>query len=50
MVSGCPFLLQVILVAGEPVETQVRLEVPASWVTDVMLGGARQEHNTYRVQ
>ena len=26
MVSGCPSLIQVTVVAGEPVETQVRLD------------------------
>ena len=45
MVSGCPFLLQDTVVAGEPVETQVRLEDVGSWVNSrcVMLGGAGEE-------
>ena len=46
MVSGCPFLIQVTVVAGEPVEIQVTLEDMNPWVTDVMLGGAEEEHNT----
>ena len=45
MVSGCPFLLQVTLVAGEPVETQVT-SGDMDPLTDVMLGGAGEEHNT----
>ena len=45
MVSGCPFLLQVTLVAGEPVEIQVTLG-DMDPLTDVMLGGAGEEHNT----
>ena len=45
MVSGCPFLIQVTLVAGEPVETQVTLG-DVNPLTDVMLGGAGEEHNT----
>ena len=45
MVSGCPFLIQVTLVAGEPVEIQVTLEDMASRVTDMILGGTGEEHN-----
>ena len=46
MVSGCPFLIQVTLVAGEPVEIQVTLEDMLPRVTDVILGGTGEEHNT----
>ena len=48
MVSGCPFLIQVTLVAGEPVEIQVRLDDTGPWVNPrcVMLGGAREEYHT----
>ena len=45
MVSGCPFLLQVTVVAGEPVEIQVTIG-DMDPLTDVMLGGAGEEHNT----
>ena len=45
MVSGCPFLIQVTVVAGEPVEIQVTLEDMGSWVTDVIPGGTGEEHN-----
>ena len=44
MVSGCPFLIQVTLVAGEPVEIQVRVEDMDPRVTDVMLGVAGEEY------
>ena len=45
MVSGCPSLIQVTLVAGEPVEIQVRVDNMDSWVNlkFVMLGGAVRE-------
>ena len=45
MVSGCPFLIQVTVVAGEPVEIQVTVEDMNPRVTDVMLGGAGEEHS-----
>ena len=46
MVSGCPFLIQVTLVAGEPVEIQVTLEgMLLPRVTDVILGGTGEEHS-----
>ena len=32
MVSGCPSFIQVTVVAGEPVEIQVRVEDMVSWV------------------
>ena len=38
-VSGCPFLVQETVVAGEPVEVQVRVE-DESEVNATMLGGA----------
>ena len=46
MVSGCPSFIQVTVVAGEPVEIQVRVEDMGSWVNPscTMLGGA--EKNT----
>ena len=42
MVNGCPSLIQVTLVAGEPVEIQAKVEDVGSWVNPrwVMLGGA----------
>ena len=42
MISGCPSFIQVTLVAGEPVEVQVRVDDMDSWVNlrFVMLGGA----------
>ena len=39
MISGCPFLVQETVVAGEPVEVQVRVE-DESEVNATMLGGA----------
>ena len=45
MVSGCPFLIQVTLVAGEPVEVQIKVEDMNPRVTDVIVGGAGEEHN-----
>ena len=47
MVTGCPFLLQVTVVAGEPVEVQVRLEdeLEACEVNAVTLGGAGRRHH-----
>ena len=32
MVSGCPSLIQVTVVAGEPVEIQVKVEDVGPWV------------------
>ena len=48
MVSGRPFLIQVTVVVGEPVEIQVRLDDTGPWVNPrcVMLGGAREEYHT----
>ena len=45
MVSGCPSFIQVTLVAGEPVEMQVRVEDVGPWVNPrcVMLGRAGRE-------
>ena len=45
MVSGCPSLIQVTLVAGEPVEMQVRLEdvFPGENIKLVILGFAAWE-------
>ena len=42
MVSGCPSLLQVTVVAGEPVEIQVRVDDMCPWVNPrcVILGGS----------
>ena len=42
MVTGCPFLLQVTVVAGEAVEVHVRTqdELEGCEVNDVILGGA----------
>ena len=42
MVSGCPSLLHVTVVAGEAVEVHVRLEdeLEGCEVNDVILGGA----------
>ena len=42
MVTGCPFLVQETVVAGEPVEVQVRAEDESedSEVNDTILGGA----------
>ena len=47
MVSGCPSLIQVTVVAGEPVEMQVRLDDMDPWVNPrcVMLGGAGKEYH-----
>ena len=51
MVSGCPSLIQVTLVAGEPVEIQVRVDDIDSWVNlrFVMLGGAVRERVPYLI-
>ena len=48
MVSGCPSLIQVTVVAGEPAEMQVRLDDSGPWVNPkrVMLGGAAMKHHT----
>ena len=45
MVSGCPSLIQVTLVAGEPVEIQVRVDDICPWVNPrcVILGGSGRE-------
>ena len=45
MVSGCPSLIQVTLVAGEAVEMQVRLDELDPWVNPrwAMLGGAGKD-------
>ena len=45
MVSGCSFLIQVTVVAGEPVEIQVKVDDIGSWVNSrcVMLGRAGTE-------
>ena len=45
MVSGCPSLIQVTVVAGEAVEIQVKVEDVGPWVNSrcVMLGGAGEE-------
>ena len=45
MVSGCPSLIQVTLVAGEPVEIQVKVEDMEPYVSlrCVMLGGAEKK-------
>ena len=42
MISGRPFLVQETVVAGEPVEVQIRVEdeFEDSEVNDTMLGGA----------
>ena len=42
MVRGCPFLVQVTVVAGEPVEVQVRVEdkLEVCEVNVTILGGA----------
>ena len=42
MISGCPFLVQETLVAGEPVEVQVRVEDESedSEVNNTILVGA----------
>ena len=42
MVSGCPSLIQVTVVAGEPVEIQVRVDDMCPWVNPrcVILGGS----------
>ena len=51
MVSGCPSFIQVTVVAGEPVEIQVRVDDTGSWVNSrcVILGGSREEtpHSLY---
>ena len=51
MVSGCPSLIQVTLVAGEPVEIQVRVDDMDSWVNlrFVILGGAVWERVPYLI-
>ena len=48
MVSGCPSLIQVTVVAGEPVEIQVRVDDMHPWVNPrcVILGGSG-EGTTY---
>ena len=48
MVSGCPSLIQVTVVAGEPVEIQVRVDDVAPWVNPrcVILGGSGKEYHT----
>ena len=45
MVSGCPSLIQVTVVAGEPVEIQVSVDDMYSWVNPrcVILGGSGEE-------
>ena len=51
MVSGCPSLIQETVVAGEPVEIQVRADDMDSWVNlrFVMLGGAVRERVPYQI-
>ena len=46
MVNGCPFLVQETVVAGEPVEVQVRVEDDSegSEVNATMLGRAAREN------
>ena len=48
MVTGCPFLLQVTVVAGEPVEVQVRVEdgFEACEVNAIIVGGAGRKHHS----
>ena len=45
MVSGCPSQTQVTVVAGEPVEIQVRVDDMYPWVNPrcVILGGSGEE-------
>ena len=45
MVSDCPSFIQVTVVAGEPVEIQVRVGDTGSWVNSrcVILGGSGEE-------
>ena len=45
MVRGCPFLVQVTVVAGEPVEVQVRVEdeLEVCEVNATISGGAGGE-------
>ena len=52
MVSGCPSLIQVTLVAGEPVEIQVKVEDMEPYVSlrCVMLGGAGREPHSSHIQ
>ena len=40
MVRGRPSFFQVTTVAGESVDTQVRVRFPAWWVRDVICGGS----------
>ena len=53
MVRGCPFLVQVTVVAGEPVEVQVRVEdeLEVCGVSAIILGraGGRIHMQLYRV-
>ena len=51
MISGCPSLIQVTVVAGEPVEIQVMVDDMDSWVNlrFVMLGGAVRERAPYLI-
>ena len=39
MARGCPSFIQVTMVAGESVETHVRVRFPSLWVRDVIFGG-----------
>ena len=43
MESGTPFFTQETVVAGEPVETQVRVRVSSSYVRLVITSGAKCE-------
>ena len=48
MVSSCPFIVQVTVVAGEPVEVQVKVENDLEFckVSAVILGGAGGRRHT----
>ena len=43
MVRDLPYFIQFTMVAGESVDTQVRVRFPAWWVRDVIRGGSAEQ-------
>ena len=47
MVRDLPYFIQFTMVAGESVDTQVRVRFPAWWVRDVIRGGSVGRGQSY---